>query len=151
MGGLRRTQCLLIQRIQSSAAPGSGSPPWQPPHCPPERELIKLPYTIPVVLAQRVGKLKGLDQVHRADHHVVVPAAEVVIDIDGKQPARIDAQLRSVGGNSRPYMEWPKSSRMPRLSSPTCCMAIRVRAAFGKMILLRGSRGLYSITNLISG
>jgi hypothetical protein len=30
-------------------------------------------------------------------------------------------------------------------------MASRVRAAFGKMILLRGSRGLYSITKLISG
>ena len=54
-------------------------------------------------------------------------------------------------GVSSPYSEWPKSSRMPRLSRPTCWMPSRVRAAFGKMILFRGSRGLYSITNLISG
>ncbi len=53
-------------------------------------------------------------------------------------------------GVSNPYREWPKSSSTPRLSQPVCWMASRVRAAFGKMILFRGSRGLYSITNLMS-
>jgi hypothetical protein len=36
------------------------------------------------------------------------------------------------------------------LSQPTLWMASRVRAAFGKTILFLGSRGLYSITNLMS-
>ena len=42
---------------------------------------------------------------HRADDHVVVPAAEVVVDIDRKQPARVDAELGGVGRGFQPYME----------------------------------------------
>ena len=100
MRGLCSTQRLLIQRIQSSmqrleeADRHLGSLHTVLP----ERELIKLPNALPVVLAQRVEEFKGLDQVHRPDHHVVVPAAEVVIDIDREKAARIDAQLRGVGG-----------------------------------------------------
>src|SRR4029077_2305501 len=60
-------------------------------------ELIKLPDAVPIVLAQRVEELEGLDQMHRADDHVVVPAAEVVVDVDRKQTAGIDAQLRRIG------------------------------------------------------
>src|SRR4030095_13417381 len=62
-----------------------------------KRELIKLPDAVPVVLAQCVEELEGLHQMHRADHHVVVPATEVVVDIDWKQPASVDAQLSVVG------------------------------------------------------
>src|SRR6185437_4419851 len=65
-------------------------------------------------------------------------------------PASMQSCAASAGVSS-PYREWPKSSRMPRFSNPTCWMASRVRAAFGKMILLRGSRGLYSMTNRMSG
>ena len=70
--------------------------------------------------------------------------------IANSRPASMHSCAASAGVSS-PYREWPKSSRMPRLSRPTCWMASRVRAAFGKMILFRGSRGLYSMTNLMSG
>src|SRR4030095_10285403 len=63
----------------------------------PERELIKLPHAVPVVLAERVEELEGLHKMHRADHHVVIPAAEVVVDINREQPACVDTQLRGIG------------------------------------------------------
>ena len=99
MRGLRSTQRILVQRIQRSvqsleeADRHLGSLHTVLP----ERELVELPYAVPVVLAQRVKELERLDQVHRTDHHVVIPAAEVVVDIDREQPARVDAQLCGVG------------------------------------------------------
>src|SRR5215207_3890891 len=100
MGGLGLAKRLLVQGVQRSMqgleeadrSLGRFHTVFS------ERELIKLPYAVPVVLPQRVEELKSLDQVNRADHHVVVPTAEVVVDIDREQPASIYAQLRSVGG-----------------------------------------------------
>src|SRR5688572_25635969 len=100
MGGLGLAKRLLVQGVQSSvqgreeADRGLGRFHTVFP----ERELIKLPYAVPVVLPQRVEELKGLHQVNRADDHVVVPTAEVVVDINSEEPASINAQLRSVGG-----------------------------------------------------
>src|SRR5580700_8736097 len=57
----------------------------------PERELVELPDTIPAALAKRVEEFEGFDQMHRADHEVVVPAPEVVVDVDSvEQAARVD-------------------------------------------------------------
>jgi hypothetical protein len=36
---------------------------------------------------------------HRADDHVVVPAAEVVVDVDGEQPVMRYRQSGRVGGS----------------------------------------------------
>src|SRR6476660_4911772 len=99
MRGLRGSQRVHVKSIQSSvqcleeANRDFGSlnavlPEW---------ELIKLPYAVPVVFAQCVEELERLHQVYRADHHVVVPAAEVVIDVDREQSAGVDAQLRCIG------------------------------------------------------
>ena len=54
-------------------------------------------------------------------------------------------------GDSPPYSEWPKSSRMPTLPTPMSWIASRVLAADEKNIDTRGSRGLYSMANLVSG
>src|SRR5580658_3203581 len=57
----------------------------------PERELVELPDTIPAALAKRVEEFEGLDQMHRADDQVVVPAPEVVVDVDSvEQAAGVD-------------------------------------------------------------
>ena len=54
-------------------------------------------------------------------------------------------------GFSPPYIECPKSRRMPTLSQFISSIASRVKAAEEKNIRLRGSRGLYSMANLRSG
>ena len=100
MGGLRRGQRVLVERVQGPVH-GLEEPdglPW-----PPRRESSRngnwssCQTPVPVVPAQRVEELEGLHQVHRADHHVVVPAAEVVVDVDREQLAVVDAQLGGVG------------------------------------------------------
>ena len=48
----------------------------------PERELVELPDAFPAALPRRVEELEGLGEVHRADYEVVVPAPEVVVDVD---------------------------------------------------------------------
>src|SRR5260370_20648875 len=53
----------------------------------PERDLVQLPDTLPAALAERVEELERLGEVHRADHEVVVPAPEVVVDVDSVEQA----------------------------------------------------------------
>ena len=52
-----------------------------------ERELVQLPDTLPAALAERVEELQGFGEVHRADDQVVVPAPEIVVDVDSVEQA----------------------------------------------------------------
>src|SRR5579863_6959763 len=63
-----------------------------------ERELVELPDALPAALTERVEELQGLREVHRADDQVVVPAAEVVVDVDAVEQA---ARVNEPGGLGR--------------------------------------------------
>src|SRR5262245_28879632 len=62
-----------------------------------ERELVELPHADPLVLAQRVEELEQLDRMNRACDEVVVPAAQVVVDVHAEEASVVDRQLRGVG------------------------------------------------------
>ena len=64
----------------------------------PERELVELPDALPVVDLQGVEELEDLDGVDGADDHVVVPAAQVVVDVHPPQQPVVDEQLRCGSG-----------------------------------------------------
>ena len=57
----------------------------------------------------------------------------------------------AAAGDSPPNRACPKSSSTPTLSTPMALMPNAVFAAESQNILLRGSRGLYSMTILRSG
>jgi hypothetical protein len=63
-----------------------------------ERELVELPHAGPPGTVQGVEELERLDEVDRADDHVVVPAAEVVVDVDGVELVPGEDHLGRVGG-----------------------------------------------------
>ena len=68
----------------------------------PEGELVELPDALPAVAAQRVEELERLDQVHGADHHVVVPARKLSLTSMREQLAVVDAQLGRIGRRLHP-------------------------------------------------
>src|SRR5665647_2296391 len=62
-----------------------------------ERELVELPHAVPVVLGQDVEELEELHGMYGAGDHVVVPAAQVVVDVHAEQAAVVDGELGGVG------------------------------------------------------
>ena len=64
-----------------------------------ERELVELPHAVPARLVQCVEELERLHQVDRADDHVVVPAAVVVVDVDREQSVARHDQLAASAGD----------------------------------------------------
>ena len=79
----------LLQEVDGQVRGGHGVLP--------ERELVQLPDPFPAVLAQRVEELEQFDRVHSAGDHVVVPAAQVVVDVHPEQPPIVDRQLGGIG------------------------------------------------------
>ena len=63
-----------------------------------ERELVEQHRPLPADLAQRPQELEGLHRMDGADDHVVVPLAQVVVDLDAHQPAATVDELEHVGG-----------------------------------------------------
>src|SRR6185436_11485954 len=61
-----------------------------------EGELVELPDALPVVAPQGVEELEQFDRVYGSGDHVVVPAAQVVVDVHAEQAAVVDGQLRRV-------------------------------------------------------
>ena len=62
-----------------------------------EGKLVEQDGPLPVDLAQGVEKLQRLDQVYRADSHIVVPLAPVVVDLDADQLAAARHQVQHIG------------------------------------------------------
>src|SRR3546814_11823013 len=60
-----------------------------------ERELVELPHALPLVLAQGVEKFEQFDRVDRSGDQIVVPAAEIVVDVHAEQPAVVDRSEES--------------------------------------------------------
>ena len=53
-----------------------------------EGKLIELPQLLPARASERQQELERLDEVHRADGQVVIPTAEVVVEVNVDEVAR---------------------------------------------------------------
>ena len=106
----------------------------------------------PLVLLQHIEELEQLDRVQAAGDEVVVPGAVVVVDVHAEQAAVVDGHLGRVGRRLAAEHGMAEIEQDADIGQADLLDAQqRAGARESKLMCTRGSRGLYSMTNLRSG